>query len=192
MIKKLLNPIEYFNDRKLLLSNLIIFTLGTTLAIFMKAVFGSPIDLHFENKLVPAETLTGNIIAILTMALVLLAAGKIINKKTRFIDCLNLAFYIRIPYYILTLFNITNTFSKMKPTYNDDNNIVVNLPTSSSDMLIMGSFSFLALFVWILIGVIIYFSFKTITNSKKATDYLILVGFLILSILLSYTISRYL
>lgn len=190
-MKKLLNPIEYFNDRKLLLSNLFIFVVGTTLAIFMKAVFGSPIDLHFENKLVLAETLTGNITAILTISLVLLAAGKIINKKTRFIDCLNLALYIRIPYYVLTLFNIVGTFSNIKPTYNDDNNIVVKLPTSSSDMLIMASFSFFALFIWFLIGAIIYFSFKTITNSKKVTDYLILAAFLILSILLSYTISRY-
>jgi len=190
-MKKLLNPIEYFNDRKLLLSNLFIFVVGTTLAIFMKAVFGSPIDLHFENKLVLTETLTGNITAILTISLVLLAAGKIINKKTRFIDCLNLALYIRIPYYVLTLFNIVGTFSNIKPTYNDDNNIVVKLPTSSSDMLIMASFSFFALFIWFLIGAIIYFSFKTITNSKKVTDYLILAAFLILSILLSYTISRY-
>lgn len=190
-MKKYLNPVGYFDDRKLLLTNLIIFAIGTTLAIFMKAIFGSPIDLHFENKLVPAETLIGNITAILTTSLVFLIAGKIINKKTRFIDCLNLAFYIRIPYYLLTLFNIIGTFSNMKPTYDEENNIVVNLPTSTTDMLLMGSFSLLALFVWVLIGAIIYFSFKTISNSKKITDYLILTAFLIISIIISYTITRY-
>lgn len=190
-MKKLLNPIEFYNDRKLLMINLIIFLLGTSLAVFMKAVFGSPFNLHFENTLVPVESLTGNIVAILTMTLVLLAAGKIINKKTRFIDCLNLALYIRIPYYFLTLWNITGTFSKMKPTATNDSTVIVNLPTESVDMLILGSFSILVLLVLVLKGGIIYLSFKTITNSKKISDYLILVAFIILSIIASYSISRY-
>ena len=190
-MKKLLNPIEFYNDRKLLRTNLVIFIIGTLLAIFMKAVFGSPIDLHFEDTLVPTESIVGNIVAILTMTIVLLAAGKIINKKTRFIDCLNLALYIRIPYYILLLWNITRTFSNMKPTSSDDCRVIVDLPTATLDMIILGSFSILAIMVLVLKGIIIYLSFKTITNSKKTSDYLILIVFIIISIIASYIISRY-
>lgn len=190
-MKKLLNPIEFYNDRKLLSTNFVFFIIGTFLAIFMKAVFGSPIDLHFEDTLVPTESIVGNIVAILTMTIVLLAAGKIINKKTRFIDCLNLALYIRIPYYILTLWNISGTFSKMKPTSSDDSRVIVNLPTATLDMIIIGSFSILAIMVLVLKGIIIYLSFKTITNSKKTSDYFILIVFIIISIVASYIISRY-
>lgn len=189
-MKKLLNPIEFYNGRKLLIANLVIFTAGTALAILMKAVFGSPIDLHFVSEIDVSSTVLGNIAAIATMTLVLFIAGKIINRKTRLIDCINLALYIRIPYYLLTLCNISGTFSKMKPIVDDQNKVSVSLPSSTIDILILSSFSFLTLVAMLLIATIIYFGFKTITNSKKITDYLILSVLVIISIILSHTLLR--
>jgi hypothetical protein len=122
--------------------------------------------------------------------LVLFIAGKIINRKTRLIDCLNLALYIRIPYYVLTLWNILGTFSKMKPVVDNQNKISVTLPSSTIDVLVLSSFSFFALVALVIIGTIVYFGFKTITNSKKVTDYLILIVLIIISIILSYTLSK--
>ncbi len=189
-MKKLLNPIEFYNDRKLLIVNLIIFVVGTALTVLLRGVFGSPIDLHFESEIVLLHSVLGNITAVLTMMLVLFIAGKIINRKTRLIDCLNLALYIRIPYYVLTLWNILGTFSKMKPVVDNQNKISVTLPSSTIDVLVLSSFSFFALVALVIIGTIVYFGFKTITNSKKVTDYLILIVLIIISIILSYTLSK--
>ncbi len=189
-MKKLLNPIEFYNDRKLLIANLIIFAVGTTLAVLLKAVFGSPIDLHFESEIALLPSVLGNIMAVLTMMLVLFVAGRIINRKTRLIDCLNLALYIRIPYYVLTFWNILGTFSKMKPIVDNQNKISVTLPSSTIDVLILSSFSFFVLVALVVIGTLVYFGFKTITNSKKLTDYLILTVLVIISIILSHTIFK--
>lgn len=189
-MKKLLNPIEFYNEKKLLIVNLIIFVVGTALAVLMRAVFGSPIDLHFESEIVLLPSVLGNITATLTMMLVLFITGKIINRKTRLIDCLNLALYIRIPYYVLTLWNILSTFSKMKPVVDNQNKISVTLPSSTIDILVLSSFSFFSLVALVIIGTITYLGFKTITNSKKVTDYLILTVLIIVSIILSYTLSK--
>src|SRR5690554_7105604 len=142
-MKKLLNPIEYFDEKKLLTINLIIFIAGTTLAIFMKAVFGSPIDLHFAPEISVLNTLPSNIYAILLMTAALFISGKIINSKTRFIDCLNLSLYLRIPYYILTFWNITGTFSNMTSKLLNQNNITEILPSSTVDMFVLTTFSIL-------------------------------------------------
>lgn len=189
-MKKILNPIEFYNEKKLLIVNLIIFVVGTALAVLMRAVFGSPIDLHFESEIVLLPSVLGNITATLTMMLVLFITGKIINRKTRLIDCLNLALYIRIPYYVLTLWNILSTFSKMKPVVDNQNKISVTLPSSTIDILVLSSFSFFSLVALVIIGTITYLGFKTITNSKKVTDYLILTVLIIVSIILSYTLSK--
>ena len=184
-MKKLLNPIEYFDEKKLLTINLIIFIAGTTLAIFMKAVFGSPIDLHFAPEISVLNTLPSNIYAILLMTAALFISGKIINSKTRFIDCLNLSLYLRIPYYFLTFWNITGTFSDMTSKLLNQNSITELLPSSTIDMIVITSFSILSLIALALKALIVYFSFKTISNAKKIADYLILVGVFLTILILS-------
>src|SRR5690554_7256639 len=102
-MKKLLNPIEFFDDKKLLITNLIIFAIGMVVATLMRAVFGSPIEFHFLSEIEVSQTILSNLYAIGIMTFVLFISGKIINSKTRFIDCLNLSLYLRIPYYFLRL-----------------------------------------------------------------------------------------
>ncbi len=184
-MKKLLNPIEFFGEKKLLTINLIVFIAGTTLAVFMKATFGSPIDLHFASEISVLNTLLSNISAILMMTAILFISGKIINLKTRFIDCLNLSLYLRIPYYFLTFWNITGTFSDMTSKLLNQNSITELLPSSTIDMIVITSFSILSLIALALKALIVYFSFKTISNAKKIADYLILVGVFLTILILS-------
>src|SRR5690554_8233225 len=183
-MKKLLNPIEFFGEKKLLTINLIVFIAGTTLAVFMKATFGSPIDLHFASEISVLNTLLSNISAILMMTAILFISGKIINLKTRFIDCLNLSLYLRIPYYFLTFWNITGTFSDMTSKLLNQNSITELLPSSTVDMFVLTTFSILIFVVWALKAIVVFFSFKTIANAKKISDYLILTGIFITSTIL--------
>jgi|SRR5690606_32572456 len=186
-MNKLLNPIEFFDDKKLLITNLIIFFIGTVLSITMYATYESPIDLHFSDKIVPEKTIIGNTLSVTSLFLSIFLAGKIINKKTRIIDCLNLALYLRIFYYVLSLINITHFIRNETSELNNKNNHFFS-ENQFLDML-FGYLMAFFLFSFIIIqGIVVYRSFKTITNSKKTTDYFILValllGFIISSSLL--------
>ncbi len=183
-MKKLLNPIEFFDDKKLLMTNLIIFAIGMVVATLMRAVFGSPIEFHFLSEIEVSQTILSNLYAIGIMTFVLFISGKIINSKTRFIDCLNLSLYLRIPYYFLTLWNITGTFSNMTSKLLNQNNITEILPSSTVDMFVLTTFSILIFVVWALKAIVVFFSFKTIANAKKISDYLILTGIFITSTIL--------
>lgn len=188
-MKKLLNPIEFFNDKKLLLTNLIIFVIGTVISVFLFATFESPIDLHFSNKIVPEQTIIGNTISIISLFLSIFLSGKIINKKTRLIDCLNLALYLRIPYYFLTLLNLTHYISTETSSLNDTEDYIF----SKNQLFEMFfAYTMILFFISFLVvqGIVMYRSFKTICNAKKTTDYLILVSILLAFIIISSLIIR--
>ena len=186
-MKKLLNPIEFFDDKKLLIFNLIVFAIGTVVAILMKATFSSPIDLHFATKIIPLETFFGNLVSVTALFVTFFLSGKIINKKTRFIDCLNLAFYVRIPYYVLTLSNFSYYFSNQLIKIEEENDLNVLVENTLTEMIIGYVFIFCFFAFLLMLGITIYRGFTIITNAKKTSDYLILVGiFLTITILSSF------
>jgi len=187
MIKKLLNPIEYFNDRKLLLFNFLIFIIGTIIAILMKGWFSSVIQLLFKSEVNIYETTTENIIVIILLTIVFFSAGKIINKKTRLIDCLNLSFYTRIPFYLISLLNFKGSLSRSMPIKLEDGSIKIpstNALYNTSDYIISFITSCLNILVIIFLIIVIYRSFRTLSNAKKTIDYVIFIAiFLIVTIL---------
>lgn len=186
-MKKLLNPIAFFEEKKLLTINLILFVIGTVVSVLMCATFESPIDLHFQSKIVPSKTILGNAVATFSLFLIFLISGKIINKKTRWIDCLNLALWSRIFYYVLTLINLTFFFSDLTSSLEKSNDIKEIANFDLSDMIIAYTFAFFFLAFMLVLGLTIYRSFKTITNAKKTSDYLILVGvFITITIISSF------
>lgn len=185
---KLLNPIAFYDDRKLLIANLIIFVVGTALAVLMQAWFCSTIQLLFKSKINIYETTIENIIAISLLTLVFFTAGKIINKKTRLIDCLNLSLYTRIPFYIISLLNFNGALSRNMPIELEDGSIKIPPPsalTNSTDYIISFITSCLNIVVIIFLIVVIYRSFKTLSNAKKTSDYIIFVGIFLLVTILS-------
>jgi len=183
---KLLNPIAFYNDRKLLIANLIIFAVGTALAVLVQAWFCSTIQLLFKSKINIYETTIENIIAISLLTLVFFTAGKIINKKTRLIDCLNLSLYTRIPFYIISLLNFNGALSRNMPIELEDGSIKIPPPSSlATDYIISFITSCLNIVVIIFLLVVIYRSFKTLSNAKKTSDYIIFVGIFLLVTILS-------
>lgn len=177
-MKKLLNPIEFYNDRKLLIVNLIIFAVGTALAVLMQAWFSSTIQLLFKSKISIYETTLENIISISLLTFVFFVAGKIINRKTRLIDCLNLSLYTRIPFYIISLLNFNGALSRNMPIELEDGSIKIPSPSAlanSTDYIISFITSCLNIVVIIFLIIVIYRSFKTLSNAKKTSDYIIFV-----------------
>ena len=189
-MNKLLNPIEFYNDRKLLIANLIIFVIGTALAVIMQAWFSSAIQLLFKSKISIYETTLENIISISLLTCVFFISGKIINRKTRLIDCLNLSLYTRIPFYIISLLNLTGSLSRNMPIELEDGSI--KIPSSSAlnstDYIISFITSCLNIVVIIFLTIVIYRSFKTLSNAKKTSDYIIFVVLFLLTTILSPSI----
>lgn len=190
-MNKILNPIEYYNERALLKANLIIFLIGTGCAILLRGWFDHTFHLAFRTNVSPFSTLLENVFSILLIAGAFFATGKIINKKTRWIDSLNLAMYIRIPFYLMVLSNITGTFSSLMPAIEEDSRISVRLPTNKIDYFILIVFSLISLLAVILQFVIIYKGFKTLANAKKISDYLILAAFFIITMIISSIFFKY-
>lgn len=190
-MNKILNPIEYYSEKTLLKANLIIFVIGTGCAILLRGWFDHTFHLAFRTNVAPFSTFLENVFSILLIAGAFFATGKIINKKTRWIDSLNLAMYIRIPFYIMVLSNITGTFSSLTPAIEGDNRISVQLPTNKIDYVILIVFSLISLLVVILQFVIIYKGFRTLANAKKITDYLILAAFFIITMIISSIFFKY-
>lgn len=189
-MKKLLNPIEFYNDKKLLIANLIIFAVGTALAVLMQAWFSNNFSVMFRTDINTYKTITENVLSIIITASIFFLAGKIINKKTRLIDCFNLSFFIRIPSYILSLTNIIGTHSRNFPTINKDGSISFSSSLSPTDIILLNLTQILNILVIIYFIVLIYRSFKTISNSKKTSHFLILVLLLILSIFLTTVLFK--
>lgn len=183
-MKKLLNPIEFYNDRKLLIVNLIIFVLGTTLAAYFRGWFDHTFHLSFRTDINFYKTFIESGVCVLLLGIFIFIAGKIINNKTRFIDALNLAFYIRIPFYLFALTNYDGRYSDLNSQI-AEGNIMVALPSTSLDFIILIITSLLSLAILVFQFITIYKGFKTLSNAKKITDYLILAALLIVSMIVS-------
>lgn len=188
-MKKLLNPIEFFNDKKLLIVNFIIFIVGTAIAAYMRGWFDHTFHLSFRSDINFYKTFIESAVCVLLLSIFIFIAGKIINKKTRFIDSLNLTFYIRIPFYLFALTNYDGKYSIMNSQI-AEGNITVKLPSTSLDFIILIITSLLSIVILILQFITIYKGFKTLSNAKKVTDYLILAVLLILSMVISSLILK--
>lgn len=175
MTNKILNPIEFYNDKKLLTFNLVVLLLGSILCIFMKSWFPAMITMFFRNEINGYKTILENITSIVLLFIILFVAGKIINKKTRVIDCFNLAMFSRIPMYILSTSNIVGTHNKTLAT--DE--------LSTIDLIILNTTTIINLIVFIYLLVLFYKSFSTITNTKELKHYFVLVVFIVLGLIIS-------
>lgn len=186
-MKKYFLPLSSFTDKQLIRINALAFLIGTTLAILMKGMFTSTIDLHFRSSINPWATFLENVICVLVLAIFLFTAGYFVNKKTRIIDALNLALYVRIPYYIITLTNCTGIFSDINP----ENIQELRDPNNFIQMIALGISSILGLILIFIKFYILYKGFTTMTNAKKITDYLLLIVGFVLSIIASSFIIHY-
>jgi hypothetical protein len=176
-MNKLLNPVKYFQDKKLLTLNLLIFCIGTFIAITFNARFDGVLDLHFHPQRIPVQTMTDNIVDIIILGLMLFAIGKIINNKTRMIDCLNTAFYSRIPMYLLCFTNVGGISVKLSEN-------VLSGTIQMFDYVLLITLAVLSITALIISVVILFKGFKVATNAKTTKHYVyFFVGLIVAEII---------
>lgn len=190
-MKKLLNPLAYYPEKLLLFINLGFFAAGTFIAIMLRAWFDNTFHLSFRTDVDALKTFTENSFSVILVALAFFIAGKIFNNKVRFVDCLNLSFYIRIPFYLMALSNFNGTLSNMTENSLNEDVLAIKLPTSNLDISILIISSIISLAIIVFQFFVIYKGFKTLSNAKKISHYLIMVVFLILTMILSTILFKY-
>ena len=186
--KLLINPFESVSETKLLAFGIITMLLASYLAFLLNGRFDGAIDLHFTENVETLQPLIDNIINFVSLFVFLFIAGKIINSKTRIIDIATPILVAKIPYYILLLFNINNFI------YNESSLLVhsANLENSSKmpniDPKTLGiilPFALVSIAFLIWFFVLLYYGFKTATNSKTPAHKMYFIGAIILAEVLS-------
>ena len=183
----LLNPFAKIQDKKLLTLGLIAYITGLFIAFSMKM----EIQILRINPLttisLPKILLNHSVITI-CLSLAFFGIGKIINKKTRFIDILNTVFIAFIPYYISLFQNINSYLTK-------ETEKVMNALRTGTILELTPSFLFIVvtlvgLLFFIYYIYLLFIGFKTATHSKKIWHYvLFFVTLIVVDVIVSMIIN---
>lgn len=171
----LFNPFQKYSEKQLFLFGWFLAITAAVLSLFFNGRFDGIIDLHFvENTSIITASLD---IVICTgiLSLLLFIIGKIINKKTRFIDVLVASLIAKIPFYFLLFFNINNKMYLVSQKLMDSilQKKDFNIETFDMSLLV---FSGIATFICLIWSMILLFNgFKTATNIKETKHILLFI-----------------
>ena len=186
---KILNPLKHFQEKSLLLFNLFLLVIGVVIAIKSNVRFDGVLDLHFIPIPKATKTVTDILINIVTLTLVFFVFGRIINSKTRVIDCLNLAFLSRIPFYIVSALNITGQMYSWS-NYLTNKVLKNSLDFNFSELIIVILLAISGLTALIVSVILLFNGFKTATNAKTTKHYLLFVAALLICEIISAIILK--
>jgi hypothetical protein len=193
MLKKLLNPFAYFNDKILfgigisfhfivaLIAKLTNSFFPDFLSIKKNGIEYSYIDLLYQN--------TRNVaIAII----ILFILGKIINKKTRLIDIINVVLISRIAYYFIFITDfipiVNESMEKVLQGLKSNLPNVLQDPTTMTVVLIV---AFLALLLLATMFYYLYIGFKTVTNLKTYKETFLFIITVIFIVIVTSLLSLF-
>ena len=185
MIKKLLNPFAFYNDKILLVIGIVAHFVFTYVAKLSDSFFpdflsikknGTPytyIDLLYQN--------TRNLLIAIVLLYIL---GKIINKRTRIIDIVNVVLISRIAYYIVFITDfipiVNNNMEKVLKGVTTNNLAVLQ---ETSTMIVVLIVAFVAIFFICVMFYYLYIGFKTVTNLKTIQQTFAFIGTVLLIII---------
>ncbi|WP_282628896.1 hypothetical protein [Empedobacter sedimenti] len=185
MIKKLLNPFAFYNDKILLVIGIVAHFVFTYIAklndsffpdflsIKKNGIHYTYIDLLYQN--------TRNLLIAVVLLYIL---GKIINKRTRIIDIVNVVLISRIAYYIVFITDfipiVNNNMEKVLKGVTTNNLAVLQ---ETSTMIVVLIVAFVAIFFICVMFYYLYIGFKTVTNLKTIQQTFAFIGTVLLIII---------
>lgn len=186
--KLLINPFESVSEKKLLVFGIITTILASYLAFLLNGRFDGAIDLHFTENVEMLQPLIDTIINFASLFIFLFIAGKIINPKTRAVDIATPILVAKTPYYILLLFNINNfiyseTSLLVQSADLENPSKMPNINPESLAIILPFALLSIAFLIWFF--VLLYYGFKTATNSKTPAHKMYFIGAIILAEILS-------
>lgn len=181
-LQLLKNPFALVEDKKLFLVGISTFIVGIFLAYYFQ-LQQQILRLNISETPNLKQVIIWHVIIVASLTIVYLILGKIINKKTRFIDILNTVLIALIPIYI-TFFQNFNNFlteetSKMLNALKDGSIYSQSPPI----LFIFVGLAGLVFFIYYIY--LLFIGFKTATNSKKIWHYTLFFVLLIITDILT-------
>lgn len=183
MLKKILNPFAYFDDKLLLIIGLIAHILFSYICNLADSYFPDflsikKVNIEFSFVDILYQNTRNVVIAILLFFLY----GKFINPKTRIIDIVNVVLISRIAYYVVFITDfipfINNKINKVTEGVLSNNLTVLQDASTMTVILIV---AFIAIFFMVVMFYYLFIGFKTVTNMKNIKQ---IVGFVAVVFLL--------
>lgn len=190
----LYNPFQRFQTSTLIIGGTIGTIIFCILAYFFKSRFDGAIDLHFVNGVEIYQAFIDNTVVIITLSMLLFLAGKMVNRKTRFIDNLSVSLIARLPFYFLLFFNYNSSIYKLSHALLKGlsaTHPVADISNVKILLLLAFAAAGLLLLAWYI--TLLYNGYRLSCNAKNKTAILYfviaLIGSEIISKLLIYSIS---
>jgi hypothetical protein len=142
-------------------------------AYYSNIRFDGLLDVHQFEKVSLLLVTQENAINIAVMTVLLFVFGKIINSKTRFIDILNSVLIFRIPFFIISVLIKIPFMENFGKNVAKNSNNIEHLKVDPIELAAVLS---IAMFFLVLLGYsiwLLFIGFKTATNCKKTTNYVV-------------------
>jgi len=171
-----LNPFAIISDKKQTLIGMSTFILGIIIAYFMHVNI-QILRIDPVNKVSFVKAILNSFIVVFFLTFAFFGLGKVINKKTRLIDILNVVLISLIPIYLSLFQNINGYLT------NEINQIMDKLKDGSINEYATPLFFFIITIISLLLFIyfiyLLFVGFKTATNAKKAWHYVAFFAVLI-------------
>lgn len=190
MKKLFLNPFEKISETKLLLFGIAITLIGSYLGYMFNGRFIGIFSFKTNDEVILTQSLIDNGIDLFSITLFLFFFGRIINKKTRFIDILIPSLVARLPIYLLAFTNTNNFIADLSNSLMS--NLDVKNPAAfhieTADLIILLVFAAISIGSLVWSVTLLFKGFKIATNCKTLNHTLLFATGIILAEVLSQTL----
>ncbi|GGB72398.1 hypothetical protein GCM10007424_10440 [Flavobacterium suaedae] len=164
----LLNPFKKYTEKQLILIGIVFTVLGSLSAYWFNARYDGVLDLHFATNVAIETPFIENAVNIVLLSFTLYMLGIYINKKTRIADVLSTVLLARLPFYLLTLINISSKISNIERKVITSNPYDIRFAPSEIVYLLVLSILILVFIVWHI--ALLYNGFKVAANLKTTNQ----------------------
>ena len=165
-MNRILNPFYTFSEKQLLVAGIIITLIGIALCTFFNVHFIGILKMDPTGKVQFYQSAIEIISCVLSASLCFFIIGKIINKKTRFIDILTTALIAMLPLHLTTIFNMNNYISTITDKLLSSLQVNKQPEISTFEMTYLTVFGFAMILFLIFFIILLFNGFKTATNAK--------------------------
>lgn len=193
MKELLFKPFEKYSEYKLIVTGILITSIGLFLGNLYKARFDGAIDVHFSSKVSMSESILDFIYVAVSLVLFLYIAARIVNVKTRFIDIVSTAILSRSIIYFLSFFNMNGWMGKINNKLLDQvankENGILQLNSNEILLLVFAGLVSILMTIWYIS--LLYNGYKTASNAKGSKAIVLFIVALLLAEISSKLLINY-
>jgi hypothetical protein len=189
-MKMIFNPFSRFPTNTLLITGILLTIAGGLLAYYFNVRYDGAIDLHFSHDVAIQTPFLELLANIACLGLLLFAAAKLINAKTRPVDVLSAVLVARLPFYLMTPFNnngrIYEAMERIQAMVSQN-----DMNIAPDDMLVLVLLGFVSLLLMVWFFALLWNGFKVACNAKGPIPVFFFIGAVIIAEIITKVIIIY-